>query len=147
VQCKGERVDLLKQVSVPSTHQLPVPAPCSCPTCAPIASHPPSPSTSHHRPFPSCSGPLGHTNTVWCVAFNRAGTLLASCSSDCTLGLWRATFEGSQPCFTLEAKLSGYHSRTIYSCSWSAGGVLATGGGTGDVTTGWGFDCGTGMPM
>lgn len=73
-------------------------------------------------------GPSGHTSTVWCVAFSPDGALMASCSADRTLKIWCCRFEGSRPDFKLLATLSGFHSRTIYSCSWSAAGLLATGG-------------------
>jgi WD40 repeat protein len=39
-----------------------------------------------------CSETLkGHTSTIWDMAFNASGTLLASCSDDRSLIIWKYT--------------------------------------------------------
>ena len=30
-----------------------------------------------------------HESTVWCLAFNKSGKLLASCSADKTIKIWK----------------------------------------------------------
>lgn len=55
---------------------------------------------------------------------------MASVSDDLTLRVWNLSWASSAdttPSCKLSATLSGYHSRTIYSVDWSAGGLLATG--------------------
>ena len=38
------------------------------------------------------AGPgLGHSSTVWDIAFNAAGTRMVSCSDDLTLRIWNCT--------------------------------------------------------
>jgi len=65
---------------------------------------------------------------------------MATASDDRTVRVWRCRFEGTQPAFALAAVISGFHERTVYSCSWSAGGLLATGGcGVGDGVMGCGL--------
>lgn len=74
---------------------------------------------------------VGHTSTVWSVAFSRDGSQLASVSDDYTLRVWQLGWQGgppAEPHFTLAASISGHHQRTIFSVDWSADGVLATGG-------------------
>ncbi|ORX79067.1 putative cytosolic iron-sulfur protein assembly protein Ciao1 [Anaeromyces robustus] len=74
----------------------------------------------------------GHISTVWAVDFNATGDLLASVSDDMTIRIWK--------CFKVEgtteskwksvAVLKGYHTRPIYSVSWSKlNNKLATCGG------------------
>ena len=75
---------------------------------------------------------MGHASTVWDLAFNSAGDLLASCSDDCTLRIWhciqsKESGAGSEMRLSLASTSSGYHTRTIFSVDWSASGVVATG--------------------
>lgn len=79
----------------------------------------------------SAGAAVGHSSTVWCVAFSRDGSQLASVSDDKTLRVWDLSWASSAdtaPSCKLAATLSGSHSRTIYSVDWSAEGCLATGG-------------------
>lgn len=66
----------------------------------------------------------GHTDRVWGLAWNPAGTppMLASCSGDKTVRIWqRNSPTGS---FRCKAVLDETHTRTVRSCSWSPSGKL-----------------------
>ena len=40
------------------------------------------------------AGPgLGHSSTVWCIAFNKDGSQMVSCSDDQTLRIWNCSFD------------------------------------------------------
>lgn len=73
------------------------------------------------------AGPgVGHESTVWDVAFDTAGERMASVSDDRTLRVWECRQERGEPRWRLLQTLSGYHSRTIFSVSWSPSGLVAT---------------------
>jgi cytosolic iron-sulfur protein assembly protein CIAO1 len=69
---------------------------------------------------------LGHDSTVWDIAFNPTGTLLASVSDDRCIKLWRCEHKDGEPFFKLDATLYGHHDRSVFGVSWSASGALAT---------------------
>lgn len=73
---------------------------------------------------------IGHTSTVWGIAFDSQGKRLASCGDDLTVRVWHCGFNGSQPNFKLESTITGYHERTVYSVDWSQSGLLATADGS-----------------
>lgn len=82
---------------------------------------------------------------------------MVSCSDDCTLRVWACqhigtaatgggastgSSAGCAPPWRLLCTLSGYHSRTVYSCDWGPAGLLAAGaevpsgcGGLGNIVT------------
>ena len=62
-----------------------------------------------------------HEKTVQCLAFSPDGTILASGSSDRTVGLWDAAT-------SKELKKLGYHDRAIYSLAFSADGQMLASG-------------------
>jgi len=73
-----------------------------------------------------CSHTLtGHTSTVWDIAFDENGDRLASCSDDNTVIIWDTKMIKDTP--KNVCTISGHHKRTIFSVSWSIGGLLATG--------------------
>ena len=70
----------------------------------------------------------GHGSTAWSLAFSPDGSRLATVGDDCNMIIWR----GVQPApsdvaagvidalsWRREATISGYHTRTIFSVSWS----------------------------
>ncbi|XP_065196720.1 probable cytosolic iron-sulfur protein assembly protein CIAO1 [Sycon ciliatum] len=83
----------------------------------------------------TCAATLtSHESTVWCARFNTSGALLASCSQDRSVKLWRnvgAPMTSSSAAMTSQwqcaATLSGGpHERAVYHLDWSADGRLAT---------------------
>lgn len=65
----------------------------------------------------------GHTDRAWCVAWNKAGTLLASCGGDKAVRIWGS--EGDK--WICKTILSDGHQRTVRSVAWSpCGNYLAS---------------------
>lgn len=75
------------------------------------------------------SGLLGHTSTVWAVAWSPDGSSLASVSADCTVRLWHGARAagGSGVTWRRGAVIQGHHARPIYSVDWSPAAPLADG--------------------
>lgn len=60
---------------------------------------------------------------------------MASCGDDCSVKVWscgRAS-DGRQPNWAHVCTLSGYHERAVYSCHYSAGGLIASGSGDNSI--------------
>ncbi|XP_002461761.1 protein CIA1 [Sorghum bicolor] len=78
----------------------------------------------------------GHGDRVWALAWNPApgpgsGPVLASCSGDKTVRIWKRAPDGAWQCSDV---LEDTHNRTVRSCAWSPNGkMLAT--GSFDATT------------
>ncbi|XP_052803579.1 probable cytosolic iron-sulfur protein assembly protein CIAO1 homolog [Mya arenaria] len=65
----------------------------------------------------------GHEDQVWCVAWNPAGSLLASCGTDKTIRIWGR--EGDN--WVCKSVLTDGHQRTIRNVAWSpCGNYLAS---------------------
>jgi cytosolic iron-sulfur protein assembly protein CIAO1 len=62
---------------------------------------------------------VGHTSTVWDVAFSPSGDYLASCSDDTTLKIYKCSREYGEMKCSVAATCSGYHNRTIFSIDWA----------------------------
>ena len=93
-----------------------------------------SPSTSASAPKAAPSpadltraGPLeiehvatlaGHTDRVWCAAWEPSGRCLATCSSDKSVRLW-APSRAAGGAWVCVAELEGVHNRTVRSVAWS----------------------------
>eukprot|EP00873_Tetraselmis_striata_P005974 jgi/Tetstr1/426238/TSEL_016558.t1 len=77
----------------------------------------------------------GHTSTVWQLSVHPDGSRMASCGDDCSVKVWscgRAS-DGRQPNWAHVCTLSGYHERAVYSCHYSAGGLIASGSGDNSI--------------
>ena len=64
---------------------------------------------------------IGHTSTVWDIAFTPSGEYLASCSDDTTLKIWKMIRENGEVQIKPAATCSGYHTRTVFSVDCSTG--------------------------
>ncbi|XP_067935571.1 probable cytosolic iron-sulfur protein assembly protein CIAO1 homolog [Watersipora subatra] len=64
----------------------------------------------------------GHDDCVWCVSWNHAGTLLASCGSDKSIRIWM--LEGQS--WVCVSVLSNCHQRTVRCVCWSPCDKLLT---------------------
>lgn len=84
-----------------------------------------------------CSNTLeGHISTVWAIDFNHTGNCLVSVSDDMSIRVWRKSKELDNNSINTQSKwksvaiLKGYHTRPIYSVSWSKlNNKIATCGG------------------
>lgn len=70
----------------------------------------------------------GHNDVVWQIAWNPAKPLLASCSADKTVQLYKyTTDDGSSPKFSVASSITTDHARTVRSVAWAPSGqTLAT---------------------
>eukprot|EP00743_Colponemidia_sp_Colp-15_P003696 GILK01003988.1.p1 GENE.GILK01003988.1~~GILK01003988.1.p1 ORF type:complete len:339 (+),score=47.11 GILK01003988.1:40-1017(+) len=69
----------------------------------------------------------GHTSTVWALDFDKTGNRLVSGSDDKTVIIWQRSSPTEQRWKNV-CTLSGYHTRTIFSVSWSrVHDLIATG--------------------
>lgn len=68
----------------------------------------------------------GHESTVWDIDFTKDGKFLASASDDNTVKVWARNDDDDDDrvAYSLVSTLQGYHTRTVYSCSWNADGNL-----------------------
>ena len=68
-----------------------------------------------------CTATLkGHESTVWDLDFTKDGNFLASTSDDATIKIWTKDEDSEElPRYSLITTLQGYHTRTVYSCSWN----------------------------
>jgi len=74
----------------------------------------------------------GHISTVWAIDFDATGNLLASVSDDMTIRIWKCfkNEDNTESKWKSVAVLKGYHTRPIYSVSWSKlNNKIATCGG------------------
>lgn len=70
---------------------------------------------------------LGHTSTVWGVAFDGTGERLATCSDDRTVRIWQSYESGNgagvetpdgETVWLCVCTLSGFHTRSVYDVAW-----------------------------
>jgi len=74
----------------------------------------------------------GHISTVWAVDFDATGNLLVSVSDDMTIRIWKCfkNEETNESKYKPVSVLKGFHTRPIYSVSWSKlNNKIATCGG------------------
>jgi WD40 repeat protein len=64
----------------------------------------------------------GHSDRVWCAAWEPHGRALATCSSDKTVRLWAPSAAAGGAWVTV-AELDSVHSRTVRSVAWSPCGA------------------------
>lgn len=71
-----------------------------------------------------------HASTIWALDLTKNGKIMATVSDDCTTKIWAISDDGfgeDKGKYSLISTLSGYHTRSIYSCSWNSDDtVLAT---------------------
>lgn len=81
----------------------------------------------------SCTTLTGHESTVWCARFNKGGTMIASCSDDKSVRLWKCN-RGSLSTVSdavsaqwhCTSTLADQHQRAVFHLDWSQDGYLAT---------------------
>eukprot|EP00667_Euglena_gracilis_P019294 EG_transcript_20648 len=66
----------------------------------------------------------GHEDRVWCADWHPHGDMIASCSGDRTVRVWRRFDSAGDSSWVLVATLSGDHQRTVRSVAWSPDGQL-----------------------
>jgi cytosolic iron-sulfur protein assembly protein CIAO1 len=69
---------------------------------------------------------MGHSSTVWALAYSPDGKYLASVSEDCTFKVWICGEKGGEPLYKLTATCTGEHDRAVYHVAWGANGIIAT---------------------
>lgn len=78
------------------------------------------------------SGPgLGHSSTVWALAFSKCGRRMVSCGDDACVKIWRDT--RGKLGWKLEETLEGDQQRAIYSVTWSPDDVIASASGDNSI--------------
>ena len=75
----------------------------------------------------------GHESTVWCARFNPAGNMIASCSDDKAVRLWKCSAGSVSALADVQAApwncvctLASEHTRSVFDLDWSSEGYLAT---------------------
>ncbi|OEL20522.1 Protein CIA1 [Dichanthelium oligosanthes] len=93
-----------------------------------------------------------HTDRVWALAWNPApgpGPVLASCSGDKTVRIWKRAPDGAWHCSVGNANLpllpdvlEDTHNRTVRSCAWSPDGRLLATASFDATTAVWEYNSG-----